>query len=71
MTVCMNITYRVHGIFQPHLFSRTKDFYKGFAQALDQWDEVILLDIYPARELPMKAVNSELILNEMKTKLSN
>lgn len=52
-------------IFQPHLFSRTKDFAKDFAQSLDGADEVILLPIYPARELPMKGVSSELIANEM------
>ena len=52
-------------IFQPHLFSRTKYFYKEFASALDLADEVILLPIYPARELPVEGVTSELILNEM------
>ena len=53
-------------VFQPHLFSRTKDNYKGFAEVLDKCDEVILLPIYPARELPMEGVSSEMILNEMK-----
>ncbi len=52
-------------IFQPHLFSRTKDFSSGFAKALDQADQVWLLDIYPARELPMEGVNSDLILSQM------
>ncbi len=52
-------------IFQPHLFSRTKDFSKEFAEVLDLADEVLLLPIYPARELPMEGVNSELILNKM------
>jgi len=56
---------KITGIFQPHLYSRTKDFYKEFAQALDQLDCVILLDIYPAREKPMKGVSSQLILEEM------
>lgn len=55
-------------IFQPHLYSRTKDFAKEFAEALDLADEVILLPIYPARELPMEGVNSEIILKEMKQK---
>ena len=53
-------------IFQPHLFSRTKDLADGFAETLDLADEVILLPIYPARELPMEGVNSEMILHKMK-----
>ena len=53
-------------IFQPHLFSRTKDFADGFAEVLDLADEIILLPVYPARELPMKGVSSELILKKMK-----
>jgi len=52
-------------IFQPHLFSRTKDFADGFAESLDLADEIILLPVYPARELPMEGVNSEMILNKM------
>lgn len=48
-------------IFQPHLFSRTKDFYESFAQSLSLADEVLLLDIYPARELPIPGVTSEII----------
>lgn len=53
------------GIFQPHLFSRTNDFQDGFAAALDMLDETILLDIYPARELPMAGVTSEILFNKM------
>jgi UDP-N-acetylmuramate--alanine ligase len=53
-------------IFQPHLYSRTNDLAEGFATSLDLADEVILLPIYPARELPMAGVNSEMILNKMK-----
>ena len=53
-------------VFQPHLFSRTKDLYKEFAQSLDLADEVWLLPIYPARELPVEGVTSALILDEMK-----
>ena len=53
-------------IFQPHLFSRTKDLADGFAESLDGADEVILLPIYPARELPMEGVSSEMILGKMK-----
>lgn len=52
-------------VFQPHLFSRTRDFADGFAEVLDLADEIILLPIYPARELPMEGVNSEMILNRM------
>ncbi len=55
-------------IFQPHLYSRTKDFAAGFAESLDLADEVILLPVYPARELPIEGVSSELILNRMKNK---
>ena len=55
-------------IFQPHLYSRTRDLVDGFAETLDLADEVILLPIYPARELPIAGVNSEMILNKMKNK---
>ena len=55
-------------VFQPHLYSRTRDLADGFAEVLDIADEVILLPIYPARELPMEAVNSEMILNKMANK---
>ncbi len=55
-------------VFQPHLFSRTKDHADGFAEVLDMADEIILLPIYPARELPMEGVNSEMILQRMKNK---
>jgi UDP-N-acetylmuramate--alanine ligase len=53
-------------IFQPHLYSRTRDLADGFAETLDLADEVILLPIYPARELPVEGVNSEMILNKMR-----
>ncbi len=55
----------ITAVFQPHLYSRTKDFYTEFAKALDMADRVYLLDIYPARELPMEGVTSELIANAM------
>jgi UDP-N-acetylmuramate--alanine ligase len=55
-------------IFQPHLFTRTRDFADGFAQALDLSDELLMLDIYPARELPIEGVDSNLILNRMQLK---
>lgn len=54
-------------IFQPHLYTRTRDLANGFAEVLDLADEVILLPIYPARELPMEGVNSEMILMKMKS----
>ncbi len=53
-------------IFQPHLFTRTRDFADGFAEVLDMSDELLMLDIYPARELPIEGVNSEMILAKMK-----
>lgn len=52
---------RLTGIFQPHLYSRTRDFYREFADSLSLLDEVILLDIYPAREMPIEGVTSHLI----------
>ena len=55
-------------VFQPHLYSRTRDFADAFAETLDLADEVILLPIYPAREQPMEGVNSEMILNKMKNR---
>jgi UDP-N-acetylmuramate--alanine ligase len=51
--------------FQPHLFSRTRDFADGFAESLSIADEVILLDIYPARELPIEGVTSQMIADRM------
>jgi UDP-N-acetylmuramate--alanine ligase len=55
----------VTAIFQPHLFSRTRDFASGFAEALSIADTVVLLPIYPARELPIQGVTSEMILNRI------
>jgi UDP-N-acetylmuramate--alanine ligase len=52
-------------IFQPHLFSRTRDFLDGFATSLSQFDEVILLDIYPARELPIEGITSQVLLEKI------
>ena len=57
---------RIKAIFQPHLYSRTKDFAPQFAEALSQADEVWLTEIYPARELPIPGVTSEIILNDIK-----
>ena len=55
-------------IFQPHLFSRTRDFADGFAESLSIADHVLLLDIYPARELPIEGVTSDLILRNVQSK---
>jgi UDP-N-acetylmuramate--alanine ligase len=52
-------------IFQPHLYTRTRDFVRGFGEALSLADEVILLEIYPARELPIEGITSQIIVNEM------
>ena len=56
----------ITAIFQPHLYTRTRDFYKDFADALSQLDEVILTEIYPARELPIEGVSSQLIYDNLK-----
>lgn len=56
---------KVLAIFQPHLFSRTQDFVDDFAKSLSQFDEVMLLDIYPARELPIKGVTSSWLLQKI------
>ncbi len=57
----------ITGIFQPHLFTRTRDFAAGFAESLSLLDRVILLDIYPARELPIEGVNSAMLLKNIKS----
>ncbi len=57
---------KITAIFQPHLYTRTRDFYKEFADALSQLDEVILCDIYPAREQPIPGVTSQLIYDNLK-----
>ena len=56
----------ITAIFQPHLYTRTRDFYKDFAEALSQLDEVILTEIYPARELPIEGVTSQLVYDNLK-----
>lgn len=57
---------KLTAIFQPHLYTRTRDFYKDFADSLSLLDEVILLDIYPARELPIEGVTSKLIYDNLR-----
>lgn len=61
-------TQKLSIVFQPHLFSRTKDQADGFAEVLDMCDEVVLLPIYPARELPLPGVSSEMISDKMTLK---
>jgi UDP-N-acetylmuramate--alanine ligase len=56
---------KITGVFQPHLFSRTKDFFDGFAKELSLLDEVILMPIYPAREEPIPGVTSDALLDKI------
>ena len=58
---------KLTGIFQPHLYTRTRDFYQEFAESLSLLDEVILTDIYPARELPIEGVTSRLIYDHLRS----
>ena len=62
---------KVLAIFQPHLFSRTRDFADGFANSLSKFDEVLLLDIYPARELPIEGITSSWLLDKMTNEHKN
>ena len=55
-------------VFQPHLYTRTRDFADGFAEVLDMADELMMLDIYPARELPIDGVSADMVLERMKLK---
>lgn len=59
---------KILAIFQPHLFSRTKDFADDFAKSLAQFDELLLMDIYPARELPMEGITSDWLLSKIENK---
>jgi UDP-N-acetylmuramate--alanine ligase len=56
---------KVLAVFQPHLYSRTRDFIDGFAKSLSAFDMVALLDIYPARELPIEGVTSQWLLDKI------
>lgn len=58
-------TYKNCVVFQPHLYSRTRDFMKEFSRALSMFDEVILLDIYPAREIPIEGISSNVLLKNI------
>jgi UDP-N-acetylmuramate--alanine ligase len=57
---------KITGVFQPHLYTRTRDFADGFAESLSELDELILLEIYPARELPIPGVTSDIIFNKVR-----
>ena len=57
---------KITGIFQPHLYTRTRDLADDFAESLSLLDELILLDIYPARELPIQGVTAEMIFSKVK-----
>ena len=57
---------KLTAVFQPHLYTRTRDFYQEFADSLSLLDEVILTDIYPARELPIEGVSSQLIYDNLR-----
>ncbi|WP_353170030.1 UDP-N-acetylmuramate--L-alanine ligase [Flavobacterium sp.] len=59
---------KIIACFQPHLYSRTKDFVENFAESLSQFDEILLLEIYPARELPIDGVNSSWLLDKITSK---
>ncbi len=59
---------KVTGVFQPHLYSRTRDFADDFAKSLDLLDETILMEVYPARELPIDGVSSQMLLDKMKSR---
>lgn len=61
---------KILAVFQPHLFSRTRDFADDFAKSLEKFDEVLLLDIYPAREKPIAGIDSEMLLRKMKKPIS-
>jgi len=58
---------RITGVFQPHLFSRTRDFADAFARSLELLDEIILLEIYPARETPIEGIDSAMLLNKIRS----
>lgn len=59
---------KLTAVFQPHLYTRTRDFYKEFAKSLNVANEIILLDIYPARELPIEGITSQIIYDNIENK---
>lgn len=62
---CLFPKKKITGVFQPHLYTRTRDFADEFAEILSQFDEIILIDIYPARELPIVGVSSQMLLDKI------
>jgi UDP-N-acetylmuramate--alanine ligase len=62
---------RLTVVFQPHLFSRTRDFAEGFSESLSIADEVLLLDIYPAREQPIEGVTSEMLMSNITSRMKS
>ncbi len=77
LKACINSVKKLYpdkmicGVFQPHLFSRTRDFADDFARSLELLDEVVLLEIYPAREKPIPGVNSKMLLDKLETEKKN
>ena len=65
-TASVSWNRRIIAIFQPHLYSRTKEFYKDFAKALIKSDVAIITDIYPAREKPIEGITGQLVYEELK-----
>ena len=61
-------TKKIAGVFQPHLFTRTRDFMDGFVEELAKLDEVVVLPIYPARELPIEGITSEKLVSGIGSK---
>jgi len=61
-------TKKITGVFQPHLYTRTRDFAEGFVSSLELLDDVILLEIYPAREAPIEGINSQMLLDRISNK---
>ena len=57
---------KITGVFQPHLYSRTRDFADDFAKSLEALNDLLLMEIYPAREEPIEGVNSEMLLNKVR-----
>ena len=58
---------KITAVFQPHLYTRTRDFMDQFAESLSEFDEIILTDIYPAREQPIKNIDSQALLKKIKS----
>ena len=59
---------KITGVFQPHLYTRTRDFAEEFVSSLELLDDIVLLDIYPARELPIEGISSQMLLDKINSK---